>query len=179
MQYSLILNGKRCFIGWAAIVLLAACSVSLAAGPRFSNLFQDNAVLQRDVPVTIRGFAERGRKVTVTFAGQTSSAVANEAGEWSVVLDAMCANAKGQALSCKENGGKGQSAALQNVVVGDVFLFARQTFVDISLGRTKAGRDLAAKVTANPALRVMRITTIPSLAPRSDLDFPRPPPAGR
>ena len=170
MQHSLIFNCRRCFIGGVVIVLLAACPISIAAGPRFSSLFHDNAVLQRDVPVTIRGSAERGRKVNVTFAGQTISAVADEASEWSVVLDAMPANANGQALSCKEHGGEGRSVALRNIVVGDVFLFARQTFVDISLGRTKAGRDVAAKVTANPALRVMRISTIPRLAPQSDLD---------
>jgi len=170
MQYSLILNSRRSFIGLVTIVLLAACPVAIAAGPRFSNLLHDHAVLQRGVPVTIRGSAKRGRRVTVTFAGQTKNAVANEAGEWSVVLDAMPANANGQALSCKENGGKGHSVALRNVVVGEVFLFARQTSVDISLGRTKTGRDVAAKVAPNPALRVMRITTIPSLAPQSDLD---------
>ena len=79
MQYSLILNRGRCFIGLVALVLLVACPVSIAAGPRFSNLLHDHAVLQRGVPVTIRGYAERGCKVTVTFAGQTKNVVANPA----------------------------------------------------------------------------------------------------
>ena len=133
MRYSLILDGKRGFFGWAAIVLLAACPVSLAAGPRFSNLLHDSAVLQRGVPVTVRGVAEPGRKVSVSFAGQTKGAVADEGGQWSVVLDAM---------------------PWVNAVRGELW---RSAVVRASVGRTAvwitADRELAARADRTVVLR--------------------------
>lgn len=62
-----------------------------------------------------------------------------------------------------------ESITLSNVLVGDVFLHARQSSIDISLGRDEAGRKLAASHRANPLLRAMTIEMIPSAAPLHDL----------
>ncbi|MDX1683093.1 MAG: hypothetical protein R3336_08235, partial [Phycisphaeraceae bacterium] len=105
------------------IVLLLVCLSGLttaveAADVRFSRVFSDNTVLQRDVPVMIRGFADPGETVTVTFATQSKEAVADQAGVWTVTLDPMAASAEGRTLACSAGGGK-STASLKNVVVGD------------------------------------------------------------
>ena len=75
----------------AAFILAA---VSASADVKLNPIFDDHAVLQRDIPVSVYGTAEPGEKVTVAFAGQTKSATADKEGAWSVKLAAMkaCTN---------------------------------------------------------------------------------------
>ena len=44
--------------------------------------FTDHAVLQRDKPVVVRGSADAGAEVTVSFAGNTVEGVADAAGHF-------------------------------------------------------------------------------------------------
>ena len=46
--------------------------------------FTDNAILQRETPVPVLGWDVQGSKVTVQFAGQTKSTVADKNGDWMV-----------------------------------------------------------------------------------------------
>lgn len=156
-------------IGLVTLLVAFTSHNASAAELRLSRLFSDNMVLQRDQPVTIRGFADAGAKVDVTFADVTKTATADEKGQWSVVLDPMPASATGKQLVCKQTTGDGGTVTLKNVLIGDVFLFARQTSIDVSLARTETGRELAAKLEVDPTYRVMRIQTIPSVKPLADL----------
>ena len=130
---------------------------------RFSRYYDDRMVLQRGKPVLVRGFAEKGAEVTVSFSGQAKKTQANGEGEWSVSLDALPASSKGAKLVAKSTRGE---AALSEVLVGDVFLFARQTTIDVSLGRDDAGRKAAADI---PSVRILSIGTVPAIEPLQDL----------
>ncbi|MBT7067717.1 MAG: hypothetical protein HN919_15570, partial [Verrucomicrobia bacterium] len=81
-------------------------------------------------------------------------------------LDAVPVNATPQRLLASSSIGNLKSA-IGNVLVGDVFLFARQTSVDIRLGRDAAGKKAVAKT--NPLFRAISIKTIPAATPQSDL----------
>jgi sialate O-acetylesterase len=133
---------------------------------RFSQHYSDNMVLQREKPVLVRGFADKGAEVTVTFADQTKKTKADGDGSWSVRLEPLSANRKGSELKAAVNG---QAVKLTDVLVGDVFLFARQTTIDVSLGRDEAGRKAASRYSKNPQVRCLAIKTIPAIEPQSDL----------
>jgi len=153
-----------------ALCLIAASLISLAAtlnaaDLRLSRHYTSNMVVQREKPVLIRGFADKGATVTLTFAGQSKETKADDNGEWSVTLDAMPANAKPQKLIAHSPLATRHST-LENVVVGDVFMFARQTTIDVSLGRDDAGKKAAADV---PSVRVITIKTVPAYDPQQDL----------
>jgi len=147
------------------VLLLSVGSATHAAGLRLSRHYTSNMVLQREKPVLIRGVADQGAEVTVTFAGQTKKARADESGVWEVLLDAMTANSEGQKLTVHSPLAT-RRPTLDNIVVGDVFLFARQTTIDVSLGRDEARRKAAADL---PSVRVMTIRTIPAVDPQQDL----------
>ncbi len=150
----------------AALLLLP---FTLNAGElRVSRHFGDGMVLQRGKPVTVTGFADEGSAVTVEMAGQSEAATADNAGAWRVTFESMPATREPQTLAVKSGG---KTVALKNVLIGDVFLFARQTTIDISLGRDAAGRKAAAAHTKNPLYRAISIKTIPALVPQSDLDL--------
>jgi sialate O-acetylesterase len=135
---------------------------------RFSRYFGDGMVLQSDKPVAVSGFADKGATVTVTFAGQTKSAKAGDNGAWTVTLDPMPVDTGPQQLTANSSIGNLKSA-IGNVLVGDVFLFARQTTVDIALGRDAAGRKTATAHKTNPLHRAISIKTVPATQPQSDL----------
>jgi len=95
-------------------------------------LFTDNAVLQRDKPVPVWGKADAGEKVSVTFAGQTVSTVADAAGQWSVKLAALPANATPADLVIKGN----NTITLANIVVGEVWLASGQSNMEFVVKNT-------------------------------------------
>jgi sialate O-acetylesterase len=90
---------------------------------RLAGVFGDHMVLQRDVPVPVWGWAEAGESVTVKFAGQEKTAVADATGKWLVKLDALPASTAARALTVT-----GRSVVTKtDVLVGDVWLCSGQS----------------------------------------------------
>ncbi len=158
-------KGNRFVLSFLLMFGFAACLS--AADLTLNRYFSDNMVLQRDKPLTIRGSAAQGAEVTIAFSGQTKSATADADGMWSVTLAPISANAEGQTLTVSAS--DSQPVSRNNIVVGDVFLHARQTSIDISLGRNEQGQQVVAAMQPNPMLRTIFIKTIPSAEPLHDL----------
>ena len=106
--------GKR----WLLLVAVTA-GASLQASVRFGMPFSDHMVLQREKPVAVWGWADSGEKVTVTFAEQSVSAVADAKGEWRVNLKPMPASKTPRTLAA--NGVK-----VEDVLVGEVWFAGGQ-----------------------------------------------------
>ena len=157
-------HGKIAFVA----AVLAWSSLADSAEMQLDSYLTDSMVIQRDKPVRIAGFADKGVTVTVAFAGQEKTGKAGDDGRWAVTLDPMEAAAEDRELRCRGAGGKGQ-VALRNVVVGDVWFVGRQTYVDISLGRTDEGRKAASEYKPVGEFRAMVIKTVSAKTPRLDL----------
>jgi len=154
---------KSRYTALTVIISLLVVSMAHAGELKFSRHYSDKMVLQREKPVLVRGFADKGAEVTVSFAGQARKSKVGPGGVWSVTLDPMPANSKGDELVAESAGKK---IKLGNVLVGDVFLFARQTTIDVSLERDEVGKKAAVDL---PSVRVMMIRTIPAEEPQQDL----------
>jgi len=114
------------------------------------------AVLQRNQPVHVWGFALPGTKVTVTFGGRSKQCVVNEFDQWRVLLDPMPASAKGRVLSVVCD--NGPSAAIQDVVVGDVWVLTGSTTVSGEPAFNSRDKN-AARPEPIPLLREFKIRT--------------------
>lgn len=150
---------------FSAAILLASLIAprALAEDLRFNRYYSDGMVLQREKPLVLRGFAQAGAEVAVSFGGQSQATEADDSGAWSVTLEPLSANAKGQPLTLTSGG---ERVALKDVQVGDVFLLARQSSIDVSLGsRMEDGRGVA----ASAPFRVIQIETRPAADPMADL----------
>jgi hypothetical protein len=79
----------------------------------------------------------------------------------------MAASATGRTLTVR---GTGETRQCENVLVGDVLILARQTFVDVSLGRTATGREAAAAYAGPDTFRALLIQTRPAMEPRERLE---------
>ena len=109
-------------------------------GLKLSSLYTDNMVLQRDTPLDIHGTADTGTKVTVSIAGQKATAVANNRGEWSVVLQPL---AVGTDYTLTIQAGK-QKKVFRHVAAGEVWLCSGQSNMAFRLDQAATGkRDIA------------------------------------
>ncbi|MDX1681929.1 MAG: DUF6288 domain-containing protein [Phycisphaeraceae bacterium] len=149
------------------VALALTATAAMAGALQIDRYYSDDMVLQRDKPAVIRGSADAGTEVTVTFAGQEKTATTDDGGTWTVTLDAMTAEAGGRQLQVKSS--TGDTAILDNVVVGDVLLYARQTSIDVSLARTETGRKAARSFQPTDHFRAIRIQTLPAKQPVDQL----------
>lgn len=146
----------------ALFVLLLAITPA-RADVRLHGLFTDHMVLQRDVPVSVYGTAKPGETVTVSFAGQKKSATADKVGRWTITLDAMKASANPATLSVA-----GRNAlALNDVVVGDVWVYSGQSNMDFTPGAYGGPYDV--NDFDVPLLRHFHVANSPSMRAETEV----------
>ena len=77
--------------------------------------FTDNAILQRETAVPVWGWDVPGTKVTVQFAGQTKTTVADQHGDWVVKLDPLKVSRTERNLVVKNS--RGQTITLKGCLL--------------------------------------------------------------
>ena len=105
---------------------MMVAGTTLHATVRLGMPFSDHMVLQREKPVAVWGWADPGEKVTVTFAKQSVSSVADRDGCWRVNLKPMPASKTPRTLAA--NGVK-----VQDVLVGEVWFAGGQSNMGVPL----------------------------------------------
>ncbi|MGA2061203.1 MAG: sialate O-acetylesterase [Thermoguttaceae bacterium] len=116
--------------------ILSICAIALQfkidpvyAEVKPNSIFSDNAVFQRGIAIPVYGTAKEGEEITVQFAGQEVSTVA-QGGKWRVLLQPMQANALPQTMTFR-----GENAVeIGNVLVGDVWVASGQSNMERQLG---------------------------------------------
>lgn len=150
------------FFSLVVVLLLAAPSV--AADVKLAAVFADHMVLQRDKPVPVWGWASPNEKITVTFAGQTHSAVADAHGRWQVQLDKLAASAEPRSLVVSSAQGQ---LEVKDVLVGEVWLGSGQSNMGMKVNRC---RDFATEKAAAqyPQIRMFQEKSLASATPKTD-----------
>ncbi len=115
-----------------------------------ASFFSDHMVLQRNMKVPIWGNANNTENVTVTFNGQTKTAVAGVNGKWTVLWDSMQA---GGPFQLKVQGAT--AITVNDVMVGEVWFASGQSNMAYSM-KTIGGPNVDSATTANyPNLRFL------------------------
>ena len=149
-------------IGWRiglAAVLLPWSGIVSAASLELGAPFRDHAVLQRDMKLPVWGKAAPGDTVTVSFAGQEKSAVADAAGAWRVTLDPLTASKEPRDLVIQTTKQSNDRTVLHDILVGEVWLCAGQSNMAIPFwdesprGREKLGVQFG-QICNRPDIRV-------------------------
>lgn len=118
-----------------------------------SNLFQTNMVLQRDKPIHVWGWAEPGEEVTVNFAGESTTTLADKDRSWKATLAEMPANSNPQEMTIR---GKSDTLVLDNLLVGDVWVLGGQSNMEFELAKVENGA--LEIVSANfPLIRILSV----------------------
>ena len=132
---------------------------------KLPSFFSDNMVLQRDKPIAIWGWSDPNSEVTVAFAGSSSTATADNKGNWKIQLPARKAIYDGLSLVVESGS---ERIEINNVLVGEVWLASGQSNMDFLLSRThESEQDVSA---ANfPKIRMFLAARTPAAKPQSDI----------
>jgi sialate O-acetylesterase len=109
--------------------LLLLCTSPIFSQITLPKILGHNMVLQQQKKVPVWGTATPGEKITVTFAKQTKTTVANQSGNWSVKLNAMKASFAPREMTIK---GK-TTIVLKNILVGEVWLCSGQSNMEYAM----------------------------------------------
>lgn len=136
------------------------------ADVRLPALVGNNMVLQRNKPLNIWGWADKGEKVTVAFRKGTYTAITAANGKWKVQLPAQIAGGPFTMTISGHN-----TIKLDNILIGDVWVASGQSNMEMPLkGWGKVlnfEREIAA---ANyPEIRLFQVKHTTSTAPQDDV----------
>ena len=142
-------------------VLAALCvAAGVCAEVKVDDCFGDNMVLQRELPVRIRGTADPGESVTVSFAGQTVTVKADDKGDWLAKLEPLQASKTPAELTVA---GANNTLTLKNILVGEVWLCTGQSnmFYSLFSKNPKYLHTMSNALTATANYPLIRIAAVP------------------
>ncbi|QAY71047.1 sialate O-acetylesterase [Xylanimonas protaetiae] len=130
-------------------------------------LLADSTVLQRDRPLTVTGRGTPGAPVTLGLGGEAWTGTAAADGTWTVTLGPLAASAEPRTLTVTCGA---DTLHRRDVVVGDVWLMAGQSNMELWLSRTRHAFPDALTVT-DPLLRQVAVPQVARVAgPLDPLD---------
>ena len=152
-----------------AVFMLELLFASACLGkPVLPAVFSDHMVLQQERPVPVWGRAGSRSGVTVQFAGQEKTAIADQTGVWQVVLDPMEASSQPRTLVvCAEE--SGEMVEIHDVLVGEVWLCSGQSNMEWPLDKSE---DYHQEIVAadRPEIRLFKIPRTVSAVPQENVD---------
>lgn len=161
---------QKCMAQICVVLCLLLVGVSKAtAEVRLAGIFADHMVLQREQPVQIWGWADKGQQVRVEFAGQAVETSAAGDGAWAVTLKSLEATQKGKSLRVESGD---QSIVINDVLVGEVWHASGQSNMAMTVGAMLKELDAVKADIASadlPTLRFCRINEAESAKPLRDL----------
>jgi sialate O-acetylesterase len=154
-------------------IVVSAFFLSSQAEVRLPNILSSHAVLQRNAPIHVWGWAAPGETVTVRFHEQSRSATADDLGRWSVWLAAEGAGGP-YTLTAQGSADAGAPATLSDILVGDVWLASGQSNMEIPLngfpGNAVVKNSAQEIAQANlPQVRLLRLEKKSSFYPLTDI----------
>jgi sialate O-acetylesterase len=128
----------------------------------FHGLLGDNAVLQCEKPLRIRGTATAGTRVSVAFAGHEGDATAAQDGAWEILLPALPPGGPYDLTASDER----ETLRRTGLVIGEVWLCSGQSNMAWTLG-TVPQLDADDAATDDPLLRCFTLPQLPADEPAS------------
>lgn len=155
------------------ILEVVMCCMSLmewvggaSAAVKLPAVIGDNMVLQRDAPVPIWGWADKGEEITVAIAGQRLTTKADQNGRWKVVLAKLEA---GETLEMIVQGSSGSTITLKNILVGEVWVCSGQSNMAWGIGKfAETEGDIAAA--DYPQIRLLQVGQKKASEPAANMD---------
>lgn len=147
-------------------LLLAAFALPATATLKVHGIFSNHMVLQRDKPIKVWGWADKGADVAVQFGDEKAEAKADAAtGRWEVTFPAREADANGRTLAVASGDA---SVTMEDILIGDVWVMNGQSNMAWGLGKTLAA-DFETPQAHLPLFRRFGITANEQPEPQEDI----------
>jgi sialate O-acetylesterase len=135
----------------STLILLIASSLS-ALAVTLPPVIGNHMVLQRDLPVPIWGWGDKGEKISVSFAGQSKSATVGKNGKWMVKLDKLKENSSPSTLTVKGN----NEIKVKNILVGEVWICSGQSNMEWKVAQCSNSKEEIAAAN-HPKIRLFDV----------------------
>jgi sialate O-acetylesterase len=146
-------NPRAVYAQLLLLICLSLLSISNAfADVNLPRLLSDGAILQRDKPLTIWGWAAEGEKVTVSFAGKEKSIQAVD-GKWQVTFPARKAGGPYELVVTGEKNQLKRS----NILLGDLWVASGQSNMELPLRRVRYQYPGLIETTQQPNIREFNV----------------------
>ncbi|MGN6370503.1 MAG: sialate O-acetylesterase [Phycisphaerae bacterium] len=117
----------------AALLALSLHLQCTRADVALAPIFNDNMVLQRDLPLHFWGAAAPNEQIHLTLADQSQQTSADPAGHWHIDLKPLPASDRPLTLTLSAS----NTLSLHNILVGEVWICSGQSNMEYPLDRTK------------------------------------------
>ncbi|MFP4229225.1 MAG: sialate O-acetylesterase [Salinivenus sp.] len=128
-------------------------------------VFQDHVVLQRDTTLRVWGTAAPDDTVAVSVAGASGSTVVKEDGAWSVRLSPLPPGGPHRLIARSSSGAV---QVVRDVLVGDVYLCAGQSNMELPVDRTLDAPNEIQRA-GNEQIRMLDVPRTAEITPASRL----------
>jgi sialate O-acetylesterase len=118
-------------------------------------------VLQRDVPLTLKGYASPDADIRVSIDGHTAEARSDADGRWQAACGSLPA-CEGATLAIEAS--DGDVCTAKNVAAGDVWICSGQSNMAMSLAASENG-DAVAAGAGDPGLRLLTVPQTVAMDP--------------
>ncbi len=146
------------------VIVFSCICVTAFADVTLPQIFSSNMVLQRDKPLKIWGWADKGEKISVSFNGQNIKTKANKDGSWQLMLKPMSYGGPFEMTIISKN-----KISFQNILLGDVWVCSGQSNMEFSLqNTTNAKKEIAES--SYPSIRLFTVKKATAFKPLKDVD---------
>ena len=132
------------------------------AAPLLHDIFQDHVVLQRDRAINVWGSAAPNDELTISIAGVSAKAQADQSGRWRVALPSLQAGGPYQ-LSAHANSGAAQT--IDDVMLGDVWLCSGQSNMVLQVNRALDSWS-EIRNSSNDSIRLLTLPQVSNAVPQ-------------
>jgi sialate O-acetylesterase len=133
------------------VLLTALGRTAAIADVKLAGVFSSHMVLQRNTPITVWGWAAPGESVKAQISTSSGSTQTGAGGEWKIVLPALHAGGPYTMTVQGQN-----TIALDDVLVGEVWLCSGQSNMEMGITMVKDGKDEAAAANY-PNIRLLKV----------------------
>lgn len=131
---------------------------------RLPKLFNDNMVIQRDLPIQVWGWGDPGEKVTIKLGNLSKSTKTDKQGNWQLTLSPLPAGGPFEmAIRGKKN-----TIQIKNILLGDVWICSGQSNMEWTVKNSNNSKKEIADANF-PQIRILDVPNTRGLKPLSDI----------
>ena len=134
------------------------------ADVRLPSVIGENMVVQSNAKINIWGWADPGESVTVSFAGQEGTSLADNSGKWKVVFSQIKPGGPYEMTVRGKN-----LIKFNNILAGEVWVCSGQSNMELSVQHTE-NAPLEISGSYNPMIRVFSVKNDVSDIPKNNCE---------
>ncbi len=152
------------FLSTFTLLMMLMPAESMFAQIKLPRLLDNNAILQREIQLPLRGQAAKKSRVSIVFAGNSYETRADKNGQWEIKLLPLAAGGPFQMRISDKN----EILVLDNILIGDVWVCSGQSNMEWAL---REANNAEAEIAAanDPMIRQFYVEHTASMLPLDTL----------